>query len=57
MKQKVGNDVDNPHFGYPEEVLEYIREIVPGNIKGEILETAFVVSLEQFCESLGIPKL
>ena len=34
-----------PNYGFPEEILQYIRERAPGNIKGEIKE----VYLYVFC--------
>ena len=44
---------------YPDEVLEYIRAIPPGDIKGKIREQAYRVSTTEFCEALsyGGPQL
>ena len=44
-------------YHYPDEVLEYIRAIAPGDIKGEIREQAYHVSIAEFCEALSIQKL
>ena len=44
-------------YHYPDEVLEYIRAIAPGNIQGEIREQAYRVSITEFCEALNIQKL
>ena len=42
------------HYSYPEEILNYIRALVPNKIKGEILEDSCKVSLKEFCEVLQI---
>ena len=44
-------------YHYPDEVLEYIRAIVPGDIKGEIRQQAYRVSITKFCEAPSIQKL
>ena len=44
-------------YHYHDEVLEYIRAIAPRDIKGEIREQAYRVSLTEFCEALSIQKL
>lgn len=55
-KKNIGaNEIDSPKFAYPDLVLEYIREIVPGDIKGEIRDDAYPVKLEQFCIALELP--
>ena len=36
---------------------EYIRAIATGNIKGEIREQAYRVSITEICETLSIQKL
>ena len=57
MRKKVGDELnESPHYGYPVEVLRFIRDIVPGNIKGEDREDAYPVSLYTFCETLDIEK-
>ena len=40
------------HYNYPEEVLNYFRALVPNDVKGEILEDWYKVSLRGFCEAL-----
>ena len=42
---------------YPDKVLEYIRAIAPGDVKGKIREQAYRVSITEFCEALSIQKL
>ena len=34
-------------YHYPDEVLEYIRVIFPGDIKGKITENAYRVSIRE----------
>ena len=40
------------HYNYPEEVLNYIRALVPNDVKGEILQDWYKSSLKEFCEAL-----
>ena len=54
MKMKI--DPTGGHH-YPDEVLEYIRAIATGDIKGEIREQAYRVSITEICETLSIQKL
>ena len=57
-KKDVGmGEIDSPKYAFPASVLAYIRNIVPGDIKGEIREDAFPVTIEQFCDALQIPPL
>ena len=49
------NEIDSPKYAFPEPVLNYIRDIVPGDIKGEIRDDAYPVTLTQFCTALEIP--
>ena len=44
-------------YHYPDKVLEHIRAIAPEDIKGEIREQAYRVSMTKFCEALNIQKL
>ncbi|XP_044172502.1 uncharacterized protein LOC122956867 isoform X2 [Acropora millepora] len=55
MGKEIGPE--DAEFSFPEEVLMFIRHIVPGNIKGEIREDAFTVSMADFCSALDIPRL
>ncbi|XP_057310087.1 uncharacterized protein LOC130648084 [Hydractinia symbiolongicarpus] len=41
---------------YPQSMLAFIRDTAPGDIIGEIREYAYEVTLETFCDCLGIPK-
>ena len=43
------------HYGYPKSVLDFIRELAPGDIVGEIRDDAYKISMKEFCESLDIP--
>ena len=45
------------HYNYPEEVLNYIRALIPNNINGDIFEDSHKVSLKEFCEVLQIKLL
>ena len=52
-KEKIGmNDEGSPHYKFPKSVLDFIRTLIPGNIKGEILDDSYDVSLDEFCEGL-----
>ena len=44
-------------YHYPDEVFEYIRAIALGDIKGEIREQAYRVSITEFCEAVSTQKL
>ena len=48
-------EIDSPKYAFPKSVLEYIRDIVPGDIKGEIRDDAFPVTIGDFCRALQIP--
>ena len=57
-KANVGEGrIDSPKYAFPPSVLKYIRDIVPGDIKGEILDDAFPVTMKQFCKALQIPPM
>ena len=40
------------HYNYLEEVLNYIHAQVPKDVKGEILEDWYRVSVKELCEAL-----
>ena len=40
------------HYNYLEEVLNYISALIPNDVKGEILEGWYKVSLKELCEAL-----
>ena len=50
-KCKVGPKSGPVHYGYPnlKVVLDYLRAKVPLDVKGEIKEDAYVVSMHEFC--------
>ena len=45
------------HCNYQELMQNCIRAQVPNDIKGEILEDSYKVSLKEFCEALQIKLL
>ena len=45
------------HYNYREEMLIYIRALVPNDIKDEILEDSYKVLLKEICEALQIKLL
>ena len=49
---KIQQGVTFKYYNYLEEVLNYIRALVPNNVKGEILEDWYKVSLKEVCEAL-----
>ena len=40
------------HHNYSEERRNYIRALIPNDVKGAILEDWYKVSLKEFCEAL-----
>ena len=42
------------YYNYAEEMLNYTRALVPNDIKDEILEDSYKVSLKELCEALKI---
>ncbi|CAB4022474.1 Hypothetical predicted protein [Paramuricea clavata] len=56
-KMKNGVGPDNSEYAFPREVLQFLRYIAPGDIKGEIREDAYTVQMDDFCETLKLPKL
>ena len=49
---KIQQGVTFKHYNYQEEVLNYIRALVPNDVTGEILEDWYKVSLKEVCEGL-----
>ena len=45
------------HYSFPEEMPNYIRALVPNDIKGKSLEDSHKVLLKEFCGSLQIKLL
>ena len=57
-KDGVGTgEINSPKYAFPSSVLAYIRHMVPGDIKGEILDDAYQITTMQFCRALKIPEL
>ena len=46
----------NSQYRYPDAILNFIRELTPEDIKGEIREDAHKVTLKDFCQALDMPK-
>ena len=42
---------------FPASVLSYIRGVVPDDIKGEICNEAYPVTIQQFCEALYLHSI
>lgn len=57
-KKEIGPLVDDaePQYSFPSVVLQYIRSLVPENVKGEIWPQAYKVTLEEFCKGMDVPK-
>ena len=55
LRKEIGPE--HPQYGYPQAVLEFIRDIAPGDVVGEIKEDAFVVPMDIFCETLDVPRI
>ena len=45
-------EIESPKYAFPPVVLAYIRDIVPGDIKGEIREHGYTATITQFCIAL-----
>ena len=43
-----------PNYEYPKVVLQYIRALEPDDVKGDIIDDCYKVSLTEFCQSLDI---
>ncbi|KXJ24060.1 hypothetical protein AC249_AIPGENE10828 [Exaiptasia diaphana] len=43
-------------YTFPSSVLAFIRDLVPGNVKGEFREHAYLVSMQEFCEAMELPS-
>ena len=51
-KPKTHEEDTFKHFNYPEEVLNHTCALVSNDVKGEILEDWYKVSLREWCEAL-----
>ena len=60
-KRDVGPIIDGkePKYSSPREVrvLAVLRSLVPEDIKGELLDDAYQVTLEEFCKGLDVPNI
>ena len=56
-KEEIGiNDNSRLHYKFHITVLEFIRAVLPGNVKDEIWDGPFEVSREEFCCALNIKE-
>ena len=56
-KEEIGvNDNSRRHCKFPITTLKFIRAVTPGNVKGEIWDDAFEVSLEEVFSALCVEK-
>ncbi|XP_013398022.1 uncharacterized protein LOC106164603 [Lingula anatina] len=49
-KQDIGPD--GCHYSFPADVLSFIRAIIPNQVKAEIRQTGYAVSMEEFCQAV-----
>ncbi|XP_070574316.1 uncharacterized protein [Ptychodera flava] len=40
------------HYAFPAVILQYLRALLPRNVKGDLWKDAFQVSMEQFVEAI-----
>ena len=55
--KKAGIGAERCEYSFPAAVLDFLREIIPGDVRGEIREDARKVSLIEFCTSLSLPRV
>ena len=46
QNNKVGTELESPNYAWPTSVLDFLRALIPDDIKGEIYENSYPVSLE-----------
>ena len=54
MREEIGPD--NPQYTFPLPLLEYLRAICPGDVKGELKDDAYAVSIDEFCRVVGMER-
>ena len=58
LKKEDGKQkTDNPSYGFPKELLEFIRTFNPGDVQGEIQDNANNVSMKEFYDALALDKM
>ena len=56
-KEEIGINVNSRfHYKFHITALEFIRAVIPGNVKDEIWDDPFEVSREEFCSALNIKE-
>ncbi|XP_070579634.1 uncharacterized protein [Ptychodera flava] len=43
---------ENAQYGFPPVILVYLRSLLPRNVKGEIFEKAYEVTIEEFVQAV-----
>ena len=57
LKKEDGTQkTDNPS-GFLKELLEFIRPLIPRDIKRKIRDNAYNVLMKEFCDALGLHKI
>ena len=55
LRKQIGPE--DAQYTFPQSVLDYIRHLAPGDIVGQIRKEAFPVTMDVFCEALGVPNI
>ena len=55
LKAEIGPQ--NAQYTFPAPLLNYLRHICPGDVKGEMRDDAYNVTIEQFCRVTDMPVL
>ena len=55
MRARIGPE--DPKYAFPPSVLQFIRAICPGDIKGEFRDDAYVVRMDVFCREVGMDRV
>ena len=48
-KSKIGTQQGSVEYHYPHTILNYLRAKLPLEVRGEIREDAYAVSMQEFC--------
>lgn len=51
------NNHRNSSYGFPKDLLEFFRTLVPRDIKDGIRDDAYNVSMKKFRDALGLDKI
>ena len=55
--QKKNLEPSDCHYGYPKEVPKYLRWLVPGDVAGAIMDSAYPLFLETFVDIVFVEVL